>query len=59
MTPVGDTSDKFMALRRFEWVEASHFCSHGMDAKENSPRRARRTRRMEAGVKTGLLMNFN
>jgi len=25
--------------RRFEWVVASNFCSRGMDAKGNSPRR--------------------
>jgi len=32
---------------RFEWVVTSSFGSHGTDTKENSPRRARRTRRME------------
>jgi len=32
---------------RFEWVVTSNFGSHGTDTKENSPRRARRTRRME------------
>ena len=52
---------------RFEWVVPSNFGSRGTDGKENSPRRARRTRRDAqlltymrlAGVKTGLLMNFN
>jgi len=38
--------DSYPALRRFEWV-VSHFGSCGTDAKENSPRRARRTRRVE------------
>ena len=32
---------------RFEWVVTSNSGSHGTDAKKNSPRRARRTRRME------------
>jgi len=35
------------ALSRFEWVATSNFGSHGADTKKNSPRRARRTRRME------------
>jgi hypothetical protein len=35
------------ALRHFEWVVSSYFGSCGMDGKEHSPRRARRTRRME------------
>ena len=38
---------EILALHRFEWVVSSHFGSCGTDAKENSPRRARRTRRME------------
>jgi len=52
---------------RFELVATSSFGSHATDVKENSPRRARRTRRMEfkklsnrvKRVKTGLSMDFN
>ena len=51
----GDTGKKKQALRRFEWVVSSHFGSCGADAgcearpevRKNSPRRSRRTRRME------------
>jgi len=52
---------------RFELVPTSSFGPHATDVKENSPRRARRTRRMVfkklsnrvKRVKTELRMNFN
>jgi hypothetical protein len=50
---------KSSAISNSEWVVTSNFGLHGTGVKENLPRRARRTRRMEAGVKTGLLINFN
>ena len=40
-------NNRIMVSCGFEWVVSSTFGSHRTDARENSPRRTRRTRRME------------